>query len=99
MGMAAREELIDAIMDFKMSGKWVYAYSDNYGEGDYVIATTADCIAPQPRRLDRYPRSWRHVAIFQGFARQTRREDADYQSRYLQERRRALHPDLDEPAG
>ncbi len=48
MGMAAREELIDAIMDFKMSGKWVYAYSDNYGEGDYVIATTADCIALNP---------------------------------------------------
>ena len=35
-------------MDFKMSGKWVYAYSDNYGEGDYVIATTADCIALNP---------------------------------------------------
>ena len=31
-----------------MSGKWVYAYSDNYGEGDYVIATTADCIALNP---------------------------------------------------
>ena len=41
MGMAAREELLEAIYAFQESGKWVYAYSDNYGEGDYMFATTA----------------------------------------------------------
>lgn len=48
MGMAAREELLEAIYAFQESGKWVYAYSDNYGEGDYMIATTADCVALNP---------------------------------------------------
>lgn len=48
MGMASREELIEAIAKFKESGKWIYAYSDNYNQGDYVIATTADQIALNP---------------------------------------------------
>lgn len=48
MGMASREELIDAIANFKESGKWIYAYSDSYNQGDYLIATTADRIALNP---------------------------------------------------
>lgn len=42
MGMASREELIEAIAKFKESGKWVTAYADNYAQGDYLVATTAD---------------------------------------------------------
>ena len=42
MGTASREELLEAIGTFKDSGKWVYAYGDNYTQGDYLIATAAD---------------------------------------------------------
>lgn len=48
MGMAAREELLEAIVEFKESGKWIYAYSDTYMQGDYLIASTADSIMLNP---------------------------------------------------
>ncbi len=49
MGMASRQELIEAINDFKInSGKPVYAYADNYTQGDYLLATTADSIFLNP---------------------------------------------------
>lgn len=48
MGTAAREELIEAINKFKESGKWVYAYADNYTQGDYMVATTADKVILNP---------------------------------------------------
>ncbi|MDE6206624.1 MAG: signal peptide peptidase SppA [Muribaculaceae bacterium] len=48
MGMASRQELIDAIYEFKESGKWVYAYGDMYSQGDYMIASTATTIALNP---------------------------------------------------
>lgn len=48
MGMASREELINAIANFKQSGKWVYAYADNYSQGDYIIASSADAVALNP---------------------------------------------------
>lgn len=48
MGTASREELLEGIAEFKKSGKWVYAYSDNYSQGEYLLATTADTIALNP---------------------------------------------------
>ena len=48
MGMAAREELLEAINEYKESGKWVFAYSDTYMQGDYMIATSADSILLNP---------------------------------------------------
>lgn len=48
MGAASREELIEAIVEFKKSGKWVYAYGDTYSQGDYLVATTADKIILNP---------------------------------------------------
>jgi len=48
MGTASREELLEAIYKFKESGKWIYAYSDSYMQGDYMIATTADSIMLNP---------------------------------------------------
>lgn len=48
MGTAACEELIEAINKFKESGKWVYAYADNYTQGDYMVATTADKVILNP---------------------------------------------------
>lgn len=49
MGVATRQELIDAIRDFKESGKWVYAYADAYAQGDYIIATLADRVYMNPQ--------------------------------------------------
>lgn len=48
MGSASRQELVEAIERFKESGKWVYAYADNYTQGDYLIASTADKIFLNP---------------------------------------------------
>lgn len=46
--LAARDEIISAINRFKMSGKWVIAYADNYTQSDYYIATVADKIYLNP---------------------------------------------------
>lgn len=42
MGLAMREELRAALQDFKISGKWIVAYADNYSQGDFLTATSAD---------------------------------------------------------
>lgn len=47
-GLAQCEEIIDAIKDFKKSGKWVVAYGDNYSQADYFIATSAGEIYANP---------------------------------------------------
>lgn len=48
-GAASCEELVSYINDFKSkSGKWVCAYSDGYGQGAYLIASTADSIFVNP---------------------------------------------------
>lgn len=48
MGVASRQELVEALKDFKESGKWIYAYGDNFGQGDYLIASVADKIFLNP---------------------------------------------------
>lgn len=42
MGVASREELVEALRQFKESGKWIYAYADNFAQGDYLVSTVAD---------------------------------------------------------
>lgn len=48
IGAASRQELIQEINNFKLSGKWVVAYGDSYSESDYVIASTADSLFLNP---------------------------------------------------
>ncbi len=48
IGKAAAEELVDALRDFKQSGKWVLAYGDNYEQTDYLVATQADAVYLNP---------------------------------------------------
>lgn len=48
LGISSCQEIIEAINDFKEAGKWVYAYADNYGQGDYYIASAADSIFINP---------------------------------------------------
>ena len=48
LGVASYHEIHDAINDFKKSGKWVYAYGDNYTLGDYYIASVSDSLFLNP---------------------------------------------------
>lgn len=48
MGIASRQELIEALAQFKESGKWIYAYADNYSQGDYLVASAADKLFLNP---------------------------------------------------
>lgn len=47
-GMAQMQAIVNSLADFKTSGKWVLAYSDNYTQSNYYIATTADSIFLNP---------------------------------------------------
>lgn len=47
-GSASREEIIEALADFKSSGKWIYAYGDTYSQGDYLVASIADSVFMNP---------------------------------------------------
>ncbi|MFW6163284.1 MAG: signal peptide peptidase SppA [Planctomycetota bacterium] len=48
MGLAKRQELMDAIAEFKAKDKEVYAYLDACGNGSYLLACSADHIAAAP---------------------------------------------------
>lgn len=48
MGVASRQELLEALSEFKQSGKWIYAYADNFSQGDYLISSIADKIFLNP---------------------------------------------------
>ncbi|MCQ2276900.1 MAG: signal peptide peptidase SppA [Bacteroidales bacterium] len=45
---ATMKEIHDALVNFKKSGKFIYAYSDSYGQNGYYLATTADKIVMNP---------------------------------------------------
>jgi len=47
-GIATLEEIRDALLDFKTSGKFVIAYSETYSQKAYYMATTADVICLNP---------------------------------------------------
>jgi protease-4 len=47
-GMATAEEIRQALMEFKKSGKFILAYSENYTQGSYYLASTADTIYLNP---------------------------------------------------
>lgn len=46
-----KQELRDALLDFKKSGKWIIAYSDVYSQGSYYLATAADKIYLNPQGM------------------------------------------------
>jgi protease-4 len=48
MGNATASVVRDALLDFKESGKFVYAYADNYSQGSYYLASLADSIFVHP---------------------------------------------------
>ena len=48
-GFATREEIRNALLDFKKSGKFITTYSEIYTQGSYYLASVADhiCIYPE----------------------------------------------------
>ena len=47
-GYAALQEIRDAIIDFKKSGKFVYAYGEYISESDYYVVSVADSLFLNP---------------------------------------------------
>ncbi|MBO4754613.1 MAG: signal peptide peptidase SppA [Bacteroidales bacterium] len=41
---ASYEAIHDALVDFRASGKWIIAYNDSYGFGQYYLASAADSV-------------------------------------------------------
>lgn len=41
-GYAAMREIREALIDFKKSGKFIYAYADNYSQSNYYLASVAN---------------------------------------------------------
>ncbi len=50
-GFASREEIRNALKDFKESGKFIVAYSDNYSQGLYYLASVADKVLMNPQGM------------------------------------------------
>jgi protease-4 len=50
-GFASIKEIRDALVDFKKSGKFVVAYSDNYMQKNYYLATVADKVLINPQGM------------------------------------------------
>ncbi|MCB0402174.1 MAG: signal peptide peptidase SppA [Flavobacteriales bacterium] len=47
-GMASLEEIRNALLDFKSSGKWIISYSELYTQGTYYIASVSDKVYLNP---------------------------------------------------
>ena len=47
-GLATIEEIRDALLDYKKSGKFLYAYSESFSQGAYYLASAADKIYLYP---------------------------------------------------
>lgn len=47
-GMAQTKALRDALLDFRKSGKFIYAYSDLYLQKDYYLSSVADSVFINP---------------------------------------------------
>jgi len=50
-GYSATEEIRNALVDFKKSGKFIYAYSETYSQKAYYLASTADKVFINPEGM------------------------------------------------
>lgn len=53
-GFATMEEIRDALSDFKLSRKFIYAYSGLYTQGSYYVASIADSVYLNPQGAVNY---------------------------------------------
>lgn len=66
VGFAMLEEIHAALLDFKTSNKFIYAYSKYYGEKGYYLATTADEIYLYPQGALEMNGFFSQVPFFKG---------------------------------
>lgn len=57
-GFASREEIRNALKDFKESGKFIVAYGDSYSQGLYYLSSVADKVLLNPQGMV----EWRGLA-------------------------------------
>ncbi|HDP76115.1 MAG TPA: signal peptide peptidase SppA [Bacteroidales bacterium] len=50
-GAATSEEIRNSLIDFKSSGKFIYAYSDTYSQKAYYLASVADSVFLNPEGM------------------------------------------------
>jgi protease-4 len=65
-GMATMEEIRNALVDFKKSGKFIIAYSEVYSQGAYYLATAADKIYLNPEGMIDFRGLSSEIMFFKG---------------------------------
>lgn len=65
-GMASVEEIRDALIDFKSSGKWIIAYSEIYDQKAYYLASAADEIYVYPEGIVDFRGLSTNIAFLKG---------------------------------
>ncbi|CAN5600523.1 signal peptide peptidase SppA [soil metagenome] len=50
-GFGTLQEIRDALLDFKTSGKWIYGYGEMMSESDYYLLSAADDITLNPQGI------------------------------------------------
>lgn len=65
-GFASIEEIRNALLDFKKSGKFILAYSEVYSQGAYYLATVADKIYLNPEGMVDFRGLSSEIMFFKG---------------------------------
>jgi len=65
-GFAQLEEVRNALIDFKKSKKFIYAYGDYYSEGAYYLASVADSIFMYPEGLVEFNGLFAEIPFIKG---------------------------------
>ena len=65
-GQATTEEIRDALIDFKRSGKFIIAYSEVYTQGFYYLASVADKIYINPKGIFEFSGFSSQITFFKG---------------------------------
>ncbi len=65
-GFASLQEIRDAVLDFKRSGKFVYSYGEYLSEADYYLASAADQLYLNPEGSVEFNGLSVGVSFFQG---------------------------------
>ncbi|HTD41245.1 MAG TPA: signal peptide peptidase SppA [Mucilaginibacter sp.] len=65
-GQATTEEIRDALIDFKKSGKFIIAYSEVYTQGFYYLASVADKVYINPKGIFEFSGFNSQITFFKG---------------------------------
>lgn len=65
-GYASLKEIRDALIDFKTSNKFIYAYAETYSEAAYYLASVADKIYLNPEGLVEFNGIYTEVPFIKG---------------------------------